>query len=83
MHSKVLELNVIPSSMSPGRLLSRILSDVEAVRAELMALFLSATHCIAMITVGSIVLLTEAPQMALLALPSRQSTHGCTDQEDR
>ena len=68
MHSKVLELSMsFHQSMSPGRLLSRILSDVEAVRAELMALFLSATHCIAMITVGSIVLLTEAPQMALLA----------------
>ncbi len=68
MHSKVLELSMsYHQSMSPGRLLSRILSDVEAVRGELMGLFLSATHCIAMITVGSFVLLTEAPQMALLA----------------
>jgi len=55
-------------SMSPGRLLSRILSDVLAVQAEMMGLFTSATHCIAMIVCGSVVLLCNAPQMAIIAI---------------
>ena len=69
MHAKVLELSMsYHQSMSPGRLLSRILSDVLAVQAEMMGLFTSATHCIAMIVCGSVVLLTNAPQMALMAI---------------
>lgn len=69
MHHKVLELSMsYHQSMSPGRLLSRILSDVEAVRNELMGLFISATHCTSMILTGTVVLLYTAPQMALLAI---------------
>lgn len=69
MHHKVLELSMsYHQSMSPGRLLSRILSDVEAVRNELMGLFLSSTHCISMIVAGAIILLYTAPQMALVAV---------------
>lgn len=69
MHQKVLELSMAyHQSMSPGRLLSRILSDVESARAEMMALFMSATHCIAMIVVGAAVLLYEDWRMALIAV---------------
>ena len=69
MHAKVLELSMsYHQSMSPGRLLSRILSDVLAVQGEMMGFFTSATHCTAMILCGSIVLLSNAPQMALMAI---------------
>ncbi len=69
MHHKVLEMSMsYHQAMSPGRLLSRILSDVEAVRAELMGLFISSTHCISMMLIGTIVLISTAPQMALVAI---------------
>lgn len=69
MHRKVLELSMsYHQTMSPGRLLSRILSDVDSVRGEMMGLFMSATHCISMITVGTSVLLYEEWRMALIAI---------------
>ncbi len=69
MHRKVLELSMsYHQSMSPGRLLSRILSDVDAVKGEMMGLFMSATHCSSMIVVGTSVLLFEEWRMALIAI---------------
>ncbi len=69
MHRKVLELSMsYHQSMSPGRLLSRILSDVDSVRGEMMGFFMSATHCTAMIVVGTTVLLYEEWRMALIAI---------------
>ena len=68
MHQKVLDLSMAyHQSMSPGRLLSRILSDVDSVRAEMMGLFMSATHCTSMIIVGAAVLFYEEWRMALIA----------------
>jgi ABC-type multidrug transport system fused ATPase/permease subunit len=69
MHRKVLDLSMsYHQTMSPGRLLSRILSDVDSVRGEMMGFFMSATHCVAMITVGASVLLYEEWRMALIAV---------------
>ncbi len=69
MHRKVLELSMsYHQSMSPGRLLSRILSDVDAVRGEMMGFFMSATHCTSMIIIGTTVLLYEEWRMALIAI---------------
>ncbi|MBQ6471080.1 MAG: ABC transporter ATP-binding protein [Victivallales bacterium] len=68
MHQKILELSMsYHQSMSPGRLLSRIMSDVQSVRVEMMALFMSATHCISMMLVGSAILLSQNWRIALLA----------------
>ncbi len=68
MHQKVLDLSLsFHQTMSPGRLLSRILSDVTSVQVEMMAFFTSATHCVSMIITGSLVLLYEDWRMALLA----------------
>lgn len=68
MHQKVLDLSMAyHQSMSPGRLLSRILSDVDSVRAEMMGLFTSATHCTSMICVGFSILIVEDWRMALIA----------------
>lgn len=67
MHQKVLALSMaFHQSMSPGRLLSRILSDVDSVRAEMMGFFMSATHCTSMLIVGYCVLLYEEWRMALI-----------------
>ena len=69
MHRKVLDLSMsYHQTMSPGRLLSRILSDVDSVRGEMMGFFMSATHCVAMITVGTTVLLYEDWRMCLIAV---------------
>ncbi len=69
MHEKVMELSLsYHQSMSPGRLLSRITSDVTSVRVEMMALFMSATHCISMMLVGFGILIFQDFRIALIAL---------------
>ncbi|NLZ60640.1 MAG: ABC transporter ATP-binding protein [Lentisphaerae bacterium] len=69
MHRKVMDLSMsYHQAMSPGRLLSRILSDVEAVQLEMMALMISGTHCCSMIIVGSLILFIADWRMACIAL---------------
>ena len=68
MHRKVMELSMsYHQSMSPGRLLSRILSDVESVQLEMMALMISGTHCCSMILTGTTILLFVEWRMAIIA----------------
>lgn len=68
MHRKVLELSLsYHHAMSPGRLLSRILTDVDSAQAEMMALFVSGAHCFSMILTGTTILLFLEWRMALLA----------------
>ncbi|MFA6931701.1 MAG: ABC transporter ATP-binding protein [Lentisphaeria bacterium] len=68
MHRKVMELSMsYHQAMSPGRLLSRILSDVESVQLEMMALMISGTHCCSMIMTGTMILLFVEWRMALIA----------------
>ncbi len=69
VHSKVLELSTsFHQSMSPGRLLSRILSDTIAVRQEIMALCTSGTSCISKIIVGISILLYQDWRIAVIAI---------------
>lgn len=68
MHRKVMELSMsYHQAMSPGRLMSRILSDVESVQMEMMALMISGAHCISMIITGGLILLIVEWRMALIA----------------
>jgi ABC-type multidrug transport system fused ATPase/permease subunit len=68
MHRKVMELSMsYHQAMSPGRLLSRILSDVESVQLEMMALMISGTHCCSMILTGTAILLFVEWRMAIIA----------------
>lgn len=68
MHRKVLELSLsYHHAMSPGRLLSRILTDVDSAQAEMMALFVSGANCFSMILTGTMILLFLEWRMALLA----------------
>ncbi len=65
MHRKVLELSMsYHQSMSPGRLLSRILSDVQAANVEMLALFISGIHCVTMMLVGVAILVTVEWRLA-------------------
>ncbi len=68
MHRKVMELSMsYHQAMSPGRLLSRILSDVESVQLEMMALMISGTYCCSMILTGTMILLFVEWRMAIVA----------------
>ncbi len=66
MHRKVMELSMsYHQSMSPGRLLSRILSDVESANVEMLALFISGVHCITMMLVGITILISVQWRLAV------------------
>ncbi len=59
MHRKVMELGLsFHREHDPGQLLSRILSDVGVVQKQMMMTVGKLTQSLAMITVGSIILLT-------------------------
>jgi ABC-type multidrug transport system fused ATPase/permease subunit len=68
MHRKVLQLQIAyHQSMSPGRLLSRIVSDVGVLQDQMMHSILASTRCATMIVVGTVILLFADWRMALLA----------------
>ena len=68
MHRKVLELQLAyHQTTSPGRLLSRITSDVSVLQDQMMHSILSVTRCFSMIMVGTAILLVADWRMALLA----------------
>jgi ABC-type multidrug transport system fused ATPase/permease subunit len=68
MHRKVLELQTAyHQSMSPGRLLSRIVSDVGALQDQMMYSILATARCATMIVAGTLILLFADWRMALLA----------------
>ncbi len=67
LHRKVLELSLsYHQAMSPGRLLSRIISDVEAARNEMMALIVSGTQSVTMMVTGVVILVVTEWRMAVL-----------------
>lgn len=68
MHRKVLELQLAyHQSMSPGRLLSRIVSDVGVLQDQMMSSILSTTRCLTMIVAGTVILLFANWRMAAVA----------------
>jgi len=68
MHRKVLQLQTAyHQSMSPGRLLSRIVSDVGVLQDQMMHSILATTRCATMIIGGTVILLFADWRMALLA----------------
>jgi ABC-type multidrug transport system fused ATPase/permease subunit len=68
MHRKVLQLQTAyHQSMSPGRLLSRIVSDVGALQDQMMYSILATTRCATMIIAGTLILLVADWRMAFLA----------------
>ena len=68
MHRKVLELQLAyHQSMSPGRLLSRIVSDVGVLQDQMMSSILSTTRCLTMIVAGTVILLFADWRMAVVA----------------
>jgi ABC-type multidrug transport system fused ATPase/permease subunit len=68
MHRKVLQLQIAyHQSVSPGRLLSRIVSDVGVLQDQMMHSILATTRCATMIVAGTVILLFADWRMALLA----------------
>jgi len=68
MHRKVLELQLAyHQSMSAGRLLSRIVSDVGVLQDQMMHSILLTTRCLTMIIGGTLILLFADWRMAVLA----------------
>lgn len=64
MHRKVLELSLsYQQSMSPGRLLSRIVSDVDAVRLELVGLMGMGVNSLSMMLVGLAIIVVNEWRM--------------------
>ncbi|MFU8780196.1 MAG: ABC transporter ATP-binding protein [Kiritimatiellia bacterium] len=69
LHRKVLSLSkAYHERHPPGRLLARILSDVDALRQQLMNVIFEAGHQIVMIFIGLILLLSLEWRMALVFL---------------
>ncbi|MCK5801965.1 MAG: ABC transporter ATP-binding protein [Lentisphaeria bacterium] len=68
MHKKVMDLSLsYHQSTNPGRLLSRIMSDVGVVQTQMMATIMNTVMYLAMIVVGSVILLIANWRMAVLA----------------
>jgi len=66
LHRKVLSLSkAYHERHPPGRLLARILSDVDAMRQQLMQTMTQGGHQLAMVVVGFLLLLTIDARMAL------------------
>jgi len=69
MHRKVMELSLsYHQAMNPGRLLARILSDVESAQGEMLALFLSGASCLSMATVGLVIVFVAEWHLGILIL---------------
>jgi len=69
LHRKVLSLSrSYHERHPPGRLLARILSDVDALRQQLVDAIFQAGHQIAMILIGLVLLLTVEWRMAIVFL---------------
>lgn len=73
MHRKVMELSLAyHQGHSPGRLMSRIISDVRVVQNELLQSVLDLTRCLALIIVGATILLMSSSWLGAIvfaALP--------------
>ncbi len=60
MHRKILELSLsYHQTMSPGRLLSRVMGDTNVVQADLTALTITGIDCVTRLVVGVIILLVS------------------------
>ena len=68
MHKKVLDLHLAyHQSTNPGRLLSRITSDVNVLQNQMMQFLLGATRCFSMLSAGIVILVFADWRMAGLA----------------
>jgi len=69
MHKKVLELELAyHKEQTPGRLLSRIVSDVEMIQQRMMVSFVQAVQCLSLIAVGVTILLFSEWRLCLVVL---------------
>ncbi len=67
LHHKVLRLSLsYHRAHSPGRLMARILSDVEHVQEQMISTILTLVSSALSVTVGFAILLTLEPRMALI-----------------
>lgn len=69
MHKKVMELSLsYHQAMNPGRLLSRILSDVESAQAEMLTLLVGGFGNTVIMIVGLAIMILSDWRMALLVI---------------
>jgi ABC-type multidrug transport system fused ATPase/permease subunit len=70
MHRKVMELSVsYHQAVSPGRLLSRVVSDVDAVRVEMCGFLIGGMNSLCMVFIGvTMLVVTEWRAIVLLAV---------------
>lgn len=69
MHEHVIRLTIsAQSAHTPGRLMARVLSDVEAVQEHMLALIINATSQVMMVLVGLFLLWTIDSRIALMVL---------------
>ncbi len=69
IHSKILGLSTsYHQRYTPGRLMSRILSDVSVVQEQLMELIIQATSQVLMFIIGVTILFVLSPAIALVVL---------------
>ena len=69
IHQKILDQSIsYQQSMSPGRLLSRILSDVDAARIEVLGLFRSFVNGFTLISIGICIIFYQDWRFGLIAL---------------
>ncbi len=69
MHDKVVSMSMsYHIANSPGRLMSRILSDVDVVRAQLLQLLVTALSNIAMFAVGMTILFSISVRIGVIVL---------------
>ena len=69
MHDKVVSMSMsYHIANSPGRLMSRILSDVDVVQTQLMQLLVTALSNMAMFAVGVAILFSISPRIGFIVL---------------
>ncbi|MCF7838912.1 MAG: ABC transporter ATP-binding protein/permease, partial [Candidatus Marinimicrobia bacterium] len=69
VHHQVLKLSLAYHRIfTPGRLLSRIISDIEVVQQQMMASIFTGANCLCMIAVGLGILFATEWRIALVAL---------------
>lgn len=65
MHDKIISMSMsYHTANSPGRLMSRILSDVDMVRADMMMIMIGVTSSVTMLVAGIVILFTLHLQIA-------------------
>lgn len=69
MHDKIISMSMsYHTANSPGRLMSRILSDVDMVRGNMMMIMIGVTSSVTMLIVGIVILFTLHPGIACFVI---------------